>query len=67
MLLGKLGARLQYYETLQNWCAQCPQIALLKLQGYTNPEVADQCRCSLSTVDRRLQLIRRKWHDVRAL
>ena len=43
------------------------QLALLKLQGYTNPEIADKWGCSLSTVDRRLHLIRRKWQNVRAL
>ena len=43
------------------------QLALLKLQGYTNPEIADKWDCSLSTVDRRLHLIRRKWQNVRAL
>ena len=40
---------------------QLEQLAVLKLQGYTNAEIADRFGCSLSTVDRQLHLIRRKW------
>ena len=37
---------------------QLREIALLKLEGCTNPEIARQLRCALSTVERRLRLIR---------
>jgi RNA polymerase sigma factor (sigma-70 family) len=40
---------------------QLQQLALLKLQGYTHAEIAERFGCSLSTVDRQLHLIRRKW------
>ena len=39
------------------------QLALSKLQGYTNEEIAQQLGCSLRTIERRLYLIRRKWSN----
>jgi DNA-directed RNA polymerase specialized sigma24 family protein len=38
------------------------QIALLKLEGRTNEEIAALISRSLPTVERRLKLIRDKWH-----
>jgi RNA polymerase sigma factor (sigma-70 family) len=40
------------------------RIALLKLEGYTNAEVAEQLNCGLRTVERRLELIRRTWLEL---
>jgi DNA-directed RNA polymerase specialized sigma24 family protein len=37
------------------------QIALWKLEGYTNEEVADQLGCSLAGIGRKLRLIREIW------
>jgi DNA-directed RNA polymerase specialized sigma24 family protein len=37
------------------------QIAQLKLEGHTNPEIAQRLDCGLRTVERRLELIRRIW------
>jgi DNA-directed RNA polymerase specialized sigma24 family protein len=37
------------------------QIAQLRLDGYTNAEIAAQLNCALRTVERRLELIRRIW------
>jgi DNA-directed RNA polymerase specialized sigma24 family protein len=37
------------------------QIALQKMEGYTNEEIASRQSCALSTVERRLRLIRRRW------
>jgi RNA polymerase sigma factor (sigma-70 family) len=37
------------------------QLALLKLEGYTNQEIARQLGCALATVERRLQRIRKEW------
>lgn len=37
------------------------QIACAKLEGFENTEIALQLNCSLSTVERRLRLIRKKW------
>jgi RNA polymerase sigma factor (sigma-70 family) len=48
-LLAKLGD-----ETLRT-------IALRKLDGYTNQEIATELKCSLVTIERRLRLIRREW------
>lgn len=38
-------------------------IALSKLEGYTNEEIADRMDCSLRTVKRRLARIRQLWED----
>jgi DNA-directed RNA polymerase specialized sigma24 family protein len=37
------------------------QLALLKLEGYSNEEIAAQLRCGLRTVERRLRGIRAIW------
>jgi DNA-directed RNA polymerase specialized sigma24 family protein len=37
------------------------KIAIRKLEGYTNQEIADQLDSSLRAIERKLQLIRRKW------
>jgi DNA-directed RNA polymerase specialized sigma24 family protein len=39
---------------------QLRAIVLLKLEGYTNAEIARQKRCAISTVERRLRLVRRR-------
>jgi DNA-directed RNA polymerase specialized sigma24 family protein len=39
---------------------QLRQIALFKLEGHTNQEIAARLRCALSTVERRLRLIRHR-------
>jgi DNA-directed RNA polymerase specialized sigma24 family protein len=36
-------------------------VAQLRLEGYTNEEVADRLGCSLRTVARKVELIRRTW------
>jgi DNA-directed RNA polymerase specialized sigma24 family protein len=36
-------------------------IALLKMEGYTNPQIAERLTCSLATVERKLALIRATW------
>ncbi len=41
-------------ETLQ-------QIALLKLAGHTHGEIADQLRCTISTIDLKVKLIKKRW------
>ncbi len=42
---------------------QLRAIALLKLEGYTNEEIGAQLGCALSTVQRRLRLIRGTWEQ----
>ncbi len=37
------------------------QIALWKLEGYTNPEIAAQLECTVRTVERKLERIRGYW------
>ena len=42
---------------------QLRSIALWKMEGYTNQEIADLLGCSLATVERKLALIRATWKD----
>jgi DNA-directed RNA polymerase specialized sigma24 family protein len=37
------------------------QVAMLRMEGYTNLELADQLGCSLRSVARKIELIRRTW------
>lgn len=37
------------------------RLALLKLEGYTNEQVASQLACTVRTVERKLHRIRQKW------
>jgi DNA-directed RNA polymerase specialized sigma24 family protein len=37
------------------------EVASLKMEGYTDSEIADQLKCSRRTVQRRLMIIRRHW------
>ena len=39
------------------------QVAILKMEGFTNAEIAERLDCAPRTVDRRLQLIRDLWAD----
>jgi DNA-directed RNA polymerase specialized sigma24 family protein len=43
------------------------EIATLKLDGYSNEEIADRLRCTTRTVFRRLALIRDIWEDAPAV
>ena len=36
---------------------------MAKMEGYTNVEIAGQRDCSLRSVERQLQLIRKKWES----
>jgi RNA polymerase sigma factor (sigma-70 family) len=36
-------------------------IALLRLMGFSNPEIAEELDCSLRRIERKLQLIKREW------
>ena len=38
------------------------EVARLKMEGYTSEEVAERLGCSLRSVARKLELIRRTWH-----
>ena len=40
---------------------QLRQIALWRLEGYTNREIADRLDCTERSVERRLERIRSKW------
>ena len=39
------------------------QIAVLKLEGYLNREIADELKCHEGTVERKLQVIRLLWQE----
>jgi DNA-directed RNA polymerase specialized sigma24 family protein len=41
--------------------AELRPIAVWKMEGLTNPEIAERLGCALPTVERRLRLIRRTW------
>lgn len=43
------------------------RIALWKLEGYTNQEIAQQLGCALRTVNNRLRFIRSLWSEFRGL
>jgi DNA-directed RNA polymerase specialized sigma24 family protein len=49
------------YHLLELLDGDLRRIALLKLEGYTHPEIAALMRCSVPTVERRLRLIRKMW------
>jgi RNA polymerase sigma factor (sigma-70 family) len=40
------------------------QVALWKLEGYTNHEIAEALKCSQRSVERKLNLIRKRWEVV---
>jgi DNA-directed RNA polymerase specialized sigma24 family protein len=42
-------------------------LAVRKMEGYTNEEIAALLNCSLATVERRLRLIRKEWEAVTPL
>jgi RNA polymerase sigma factor (sigma-70 family) len=37
------------------------EVVTLRLEGYTDAEVADRLRCSRRTIQRRLEVVRRRW------
>jgi DNA-directed RNA polymerase specialized sigma24 family protein len=37
------------------------RIAVLKMEGYTNQDIAEHLGCAPVTVERRLKLIRKSW------
>ena len=37
------------------------QVALSRMEGYTNDEIAEQLGCARRTIARRLDLIRKTW------
>ena len=43
--------------------ADLQSLALAKMEGYRNEEIAGQLGCSVRTVERRLRLIRAKWKE----
>ena len=40
---------------------QLRKIAVAKMEGYSNQEIAKRLDCALRTVERRLKLIREEW------
>jgi len=39
------------------------KVAILRLEGYTNKDIAKQLGIALRAVERKLQLIRQRWHQ----
>lgn len=55
-------------EEVEHLLGQLPdettrQLAVLKMEGYTNDEAAGRLGCSRTTVERRLRLIRKTWSE----
>ncbi len=48
-----------FYQSLDDPTLQ--QVVTLRLEGYTDNEVADRLKCSRRTVQRRLEVVRRHW------
>ena len=42
---------------------QLREIAVAKLEGFSNAEIAERCECSERTIERRLHLIREKYQQ----
>lgn len=40
------------------------EVAILRMEGYQNPEIADRLEISLSSVERKLRVIREVWQEV---
>ena len=40
---------------------QLRQVAMMKLEGYSNKEIATELNCSVATIERKLARIRKKW------
>ena len=55
----------QISEVLEHRLTELPddlrEMAIAKLEGYTNEEIAERMQVALRTVERRLHLIRRRW------
>jgi DNA-directed RNA polymerase specialized sigma24 family protein len=47
------------FQRLKDPCLN--QIAVWKLEGYTNSEIAEQLQCTLRTIERKLERIRAYW------
>lgn len=59
-LLSEFNERVEsLFELLEH--DSLKQVAKAKVQGYTNNEIANHLGCSLSTVERKLRLIREIW------
>ena len=43
---------------------QLKQVALLRIEGFTDEEIAERLTCSRRTVQRRLEVIRRHWENL---
>lgn len=50
-------------ELLEQLDPSCRDVVLLKLAGHTNDEISRQIGCSLSTIERKLRLVRRIWDE----
>lgn len=50
-------------ELLESLSDELRQIAVLRLLGYRNSEIAEQLDCSERTIDRKLESIRQQWES----
>lgn len=55
-----------FAETCQEMLDALPddklrEVAILRMEGYSNPEIAERMNCTLRTIERKLNRIRSKW------
>jgi RNA polymerase sigma factor (sigma-70 family) len=62
-IVAQLEQEDAFNETLQGLEKPLRTIAVCKLSGLTNAEIAEEMRCSTRTVERKLKLIRKIWAD----
>jgi DNA-directed RNA polymerase specialized sigma24 family protein len=65
-VLGRMPTQefdLQCEELLLQLTAELREIAVLRLMGYTNAEIAERLHCTERRIQRKLQLIRLKWEE----
>ena len=53
----------EYRRRLEGLSADLRQVALAKMEGYSNVEIAARLHVVERTVERRLELIRKLWHE----
>jgi hypothetical protein len=55
----------RYFERLARLCSladeSLPVTALLKLEGHSNEDIARSLDCGMRTVERKLEVIRKRW------
>jgi RNA polymerase sigma factor (sigma-70 family) len=62
-LMEQLEQQDAFHQVLQNLERSLREVAVGKLSGRTNTQMANQMGCSTRTIERKLKLIRKTWAD----